>query len=77
MADKKAAAALDDEDEQEIDPKDVQGLYQALHAEADKLAASGQFAEAIDKYTKALRFHPDQLDCLVNRARCYMMQGQL
>ncbi|ORY46087.1 hypothetical protein BCR33DRAFT_716089 [Rhizoclosmatium globosum] len=38
---------------------------------------TGQFAEAIDKYTKALRFHPDQLDCLVNRARCYMMQGQL
>ncbi|KAI9348695.1 hypothetical protein BDR26DRAFT_1004498 [Obelidium mucronatum] len=79
MAEKKkaaaAAAAANDDDEQEIDPKDVQGLYQALHAEADKLAASGQYAEAVDKYNRALVLHPNQLDCLVNRARCYMMQG--
>ncbi|KAJ3012935.1 UNVERIFIED_CONTAM: Tetratricopeptide repeat protein 25 [Siphonaria sp. JEL0065] len=74
MADKKKAHT-DDDEEQEIDPKDVQGLYQALHAEADKLAASGQYAEAVDKYNRALVLHPNQLDCLVNRARCYMMQG--
>ncbi|KAJ3067117.1 Tetratricopeptide repeat protein 25 [Podochytrium sp. JEL0797] len=73
MPDKKQTD--EDEDEPEIDPKDVQGLYQALHAEADKLAAGGQFAEAVDKYTRALKLHPNQLDCLVNRARCFMMQG--
>ncbi|KAJ3124768.1 Tetratricopeptide repeat protein 25 [Physocladia obscura] len=72
-----------DNDEVEMDPKDVQGQYQALHAEADKLAASvamntnetGLFAEAIDRYNRALVLVPNQLDCLVNRARCFMMQG--
>ncbi|KAJ3212300.1 Tetratricopeptide repeat protein 25 [Entophlyctis luteolus] len=63
------------DDEVELDPKDIQGQYQAFHAEADKLASSGLYAEAIDRYNRALRLVPNQLDCLVNRARCFMLQG--
>ncbi|KAJ3244199.1 Tetratricopeptide repeat protein 25 [Chytriomyces hyalinus] len=72
---KHSSPDLDDINLDEIDPKDVQALYTVFHAEADKLAAGGLFTEAIDKYNRALKFHPNQLDCLVNRARCHMMMG--
>ncbi|KAJ3192131.1 hypothetical protein HK101_007007 [Irineochytrium annulatum] len=58
-----------------LDPKDAQALFQSLAAEADKLATGGFFAEALDRYTRALEFHPDDVDCLVNRSRCSMMLG--
>ncbi|KAJ3236920.1 Tetratricopeptide repeat protein 25 [Chytriomyces hyalinus] len=72
---KHSSPDLDDINIDEMDPKDVQALYTVFHAEADKLAAGGLFTEAIDKYNRALKFHPNQLDCLVNRARCHMMMG--
>jgi tetratricopeptide (TPR) repeat protein len=37
-----------------IDPKDALFLFQSMHAEADKLAVSGFYEEAVNRYTRAL-----------------------
>ncbi|KAJ3100070.1 Tetratricopeptide repeat protein 25 [Phlyctochytrium planicorne] len=58
-----------------MDPKDAQAMFQSLSAEADKLAAGGWYLEALERYNRALGFHPDDASCLVNRSRCHMMLG--
>ncbi|KAJ3098465.1 Tetratricopeptide repeat protein 25 [Phlyctochytrium bullatum] len=62
-------------DPHDMDPKDAQAMFQSLAAEADRLAAGGWFAEALETYTRALEFHPEDTSCLVNRSRCHMMLG--
>ncbi|KAJ3219504.1 Tetratricopeptide repeat protein 25 [Dinochytrium kinnereticum] len=58
-----------------MDPKDAQAMFQSLASEADRLAAGGWFAEALERYNRALEFHPEDPSCLVNRSRCHMMLG--
>jgi tetratricopeptide (TPR) repeat protein len=49
--------------------------FQSIQAEADKLALSGMYTEAIELYTRALTVQPNDLNALVNRSRCHMMMG--
>ncbi|KAJ3326535.1 Tetratricopeptide repeat protein 25 [Blyttiomyces sp. JEL0837] len=58
-----------------MDPKDAQGIFQALHAEADKLLTSGHYEESLDRFNRALEINPGNCDCMVSRSKVFMMMG--
>ncbi len=49
--------------------------FQSLAAESDTLAKQGDFAKAVEGYTKALALRPMDKNALVARSRCQLKLG--
>jgi tetratricopeptide (TPR) repeat protein len=59
----------------EEESEQVVGSYAIYFAEGDNLAKKKEFKKAIDAFTKALEFQPDDRACLIARSKCYLQLG--
>jgi tetratricopeptide (TPR) repeat protein len=51
------------------------GSYSIYFAEGEALAKQKQFQKAIESFTKALEFQPEDRPCLVERSKCHLQLG--
>ncbi|XP_071323804.1 outer dynein arm-docking complex subunit 4 [Trachinotus anak] len=54
-------------------PKNV---FSTLMADGEWLFIKGEYKKAIDSFTTALTLKPDEKNCFVGRAKCYLKMGQ-
>jgi len=53
-----------------------EGTFSIFFAEGEVLAKQGQYKKAIESFTKALGFQPEDKSCLVARSKCYLQLGE-
>ena len=51
------------------------GSYAIYFAEGETLAKQKEFKKAVESFTKALEFQPEDKPCLVARSKCYLQLG--
>ncbi|XP_026180953.1 outer dynein arm-docking complex subunit 4 [Mastacembelus armatus] len=52
------------------------GVFSTLMADGDWLYLKGEYKKAIESFTTALTLKPDDKNCFVGRAKCYLKMGQ-
>ncbi|XP_056257513.1 outer dynein arm-docking complex subunit 4 [Seriola aureovittata] len=58
------------------DGQKPQSVFSTLMADGDWLYIKGEYKKAIDRFTTALTLKPDDKNCYVGRAKCYLKMGQ-